>query len=62
MLYIGNFEIVRESVAKSLVIFIDEMLTEKYHIQYVCKKVSKSIEFMYKSRNNALYFQLFIAT
>ena len=51
ILYIDNFEIVRESVTKFLGIFIDENLTWKYHIEHVCNKVSKSIGIMYKSRN-----------
>ena len=51
MLYIDNFEIVRESVTKFLGIFIDENLTWKYHIEHVCNKVSKSIGIKYKSRN-----------
>ena len=48
ILYIDNFEIVRESVTKLLGIFIDENLT---YIKHVCNKVSKSIGIMYKSRN-----------
>ena len=51
ILYIDNFEIVRESVTKFLGIFIDKNLTWKYHIEHVSKKVSKSIGIMYKSRN-----------
>ena len=51
MLYIDNFEIVRESVTKFLGVFIDENLTWKYHIEHVCNKVSKSIGIIYKSRN-----------
>ena len=51
ILYIDNFEIVKESVTKFLGIFIDENLTWKYHIEYVCNKVSKSIGITYKSRN-----------
>ena len=51
MLYIDNFEIVRESITKFLGIFIDGNLTWKNHIEHVCTKVSKSIRIMYKSRN-----------
>ena len=51
ILYIDNFEIVRESVTKFLGIFIDKNLTWKYHIERVCDKVSKSIGIMYKSKN-----------
>ena len=51
MLYIDNFEIVRESVTKFLGIFFDENLTWKYHIEHVCNKASKSIGIMSKSRN-----------
>ena len=36
ILYIENFEIVRESVTKFLGIFIDKNLTWKYHIEHVC--------------------------
>ena len=43
ILYIDNSEF--------LGIFIDENLTWKYHIEYVCNKVSKSIGIMCKSRN-----------
>ena len=39
MLYIDNFEIVRESITKVLGIFIDENVTWKYHIENVCNKV-----------------------
>ena len=69
ILYIDNFEIVRESVTKFLGNFIDENLTCKYYIEHVCNKVSKSIGIMCKSRNilskrfmKQLYFSLFIAT
>ena len=51
MIYIDDFEIVRESVTKFLGIFIDGNLTCKYYIEHVCNKVSKSIVIMYKSRN-----------
>ena len=51
ILYIDNSEIVRESVTKFLGIFIDENLTWKYHIEYVCNKISKSIGIMCKSIN-----------
>ena len=43
ILYIDNFEIIRESVTKFLDIFIDKNLTSKYPIEHVCNKVSKSI-------------------
>ena len=48
ILYINNFETIRESVAKLLGIYIYENLTWKYDIKHVCNKVSKS---MYNSRN-----------
>ena len=51
ILYIDNFEIVRESVTKFLGIFIDENLIWKQHIEHVCNKVSKKIGVMYNSRN-----------
>ena len=51
ILYIDNFEIVRESVSKFLVIFIDESLTWKCHIEHSCNKISKSVGLMHKSRN-----------
>ena len=51
ILYIDNFEIIMEIVTKFLGIYLDENLTWKCHIEYVCNKVSKSIGIMYKSRN-----------
>ena len=62
ILYLDNFEIVRESITKFLGIFIDENLTWKYHIEHLCNKVSKRIGIMYKSRNILSIFHLFIAT
>ena len=50
-LYINNFEVKRESVTKFLGIYIDENLIWKYHIEYVCNKVSKSIVIMSKPKN-----------
>ena len=47
ILYIDNFEIVRERVTKFLGIFIDKNMTWKYHIKHVCNKVSKSIRIIY---------------
>ena len=49
--YLPILYIDKESVTKFLGIFIDENLTWKYHIEYVCNKVSKSIGITYKSRN-----------
>ena len=43
MLYIDNFEIVRESVTKFLGIFFDQNFSWKYHIEHVRNKVYKSI-------------------
>ena len=51
ILYIDNFEIVRESVTKFFGIFIDENWIWKYHIEHVCNKFSNSTGIMYKSRN-----------
>ena len=51
ILYIDNFEIIMEIVTKFLGIYLDENLTWKCHIEYVCNKVSKSTGIMYKSRN-----------
>ena len=51
ILYIDNFEIIRESVTKFLAVYIEENLTWKYHIEHVCNKVFKSIGIMYKTRN-----------
>ena len=50
ILYIDNFEMVRESITKFLGIFIYKNVTWKYHLEHVCNKVSKSIGIMYKSR------------
>ena len=41
----------KESVTKFLGIYIDENLIWKYHIEYVCNKVSKSIVIMSKPKN-----------
>ena len=67
MLYIDNFEIVRESVTRFLGTFIDKNLIWKYHIEDVCYRVSENIEITHKSSNTLslmkqLYFHLFIAT
>ena len=39
-----------EKVVKFLGLFIDEHLTWKPHITYICKKISKSIGIMFRSR------------
>ena len=39
-----------EKVVKFLGVFIDEHLTWKPHITYICKKISKSIGIMFRSR------------
>ena len=39
-----------EEVVKFLGVFIDEHLTWKPHITYICKKISKSIGIMFRSR------------
>lgn len=69
MLFVNNFKITKERVTEFLGIYIDENLTWKYHMDHICRKVSKSIEIMYKSRYifskrlmKKLYFSLFIAT
>ena len=51
ILYIDNFEIIMEIVTKFLGIYLDENLTWKCHIEYVCNKVSKSTRIMNKSTN-----------
>ena len=51
ILYINNFEIVKESITKFLGIFTDENLIWKYHTEHVSNKVSKNIGIMYKSKN-----------
>ena len=69
MLFVNNFKITKERVTEFLGIYIDENLTWKYHMDHICRKVSKSIEIMYKYRYifskrlmKKLYFSLFIAT
>ena len=69
MLFVNNSKITKERVTEFLGIYIDENLTWKYHMDHICRKVSKSIEIMYKSRYifskrlmKKLYFSLFIAT
>ena len=69
MLFVNNFKITKERVTEFLGIYIDENLTWKYHMDHICRKVSKSIEIMYKSRYifskrlmKKLFFSLFIAT
>ena len=69
MLFVNNFKITKERVTEFLGIYNDENLTWKYHMDHICRKVSKSIEIMYKSRYifskrlmKKLYFSLFIAT
>ena len=41
----------QEQVVKCLGVYIDENLTWKSHINYVCKKISKSIGIIYRSRS-----------
>ena len=52
-----NFEILLDSISlkqetevKFLGIYIDECLTWKSHISYICKKISKSVGIMYRFR------------
>ena len=51
ILYISNFEIVKNGITKFLGIFVEEILIWKHHIEHVCNKISKSIGVMYKSGN-----------
>ena len=52
ILYINNFEIVRESRTKFLGIYMDKNLTWKYDIEHICNKISKNVGIMCKSRNS----------
>ena len=52
ILYINNFEIVRESRTKFLGIYMDKNLTLKYDIEHICNKFSKNVGIMCKSRNS----------
>ena len=45
-----NQHLKQKQVIKFLGIYIDENLTWKPHINYVCKKISKSIRIIYRSR------------
>ena len=51
ILYISNFEIVKNGITKFLGIFVEEILIWKHHTEHVCNKISKSIGVMYKSGN-----------
>ena len=51
ILYMDNFETVRENVRKFLGIFLDENLTWKYDTDHVCNEAPKSIRIRYKSIN-----------
>jgi hypothetical protein len=51
-IFIDHNEIKRDSVTKYLGVFIDENITWKHHINYVCSKVSKSIGILYKARTH----------
>jgi hypothetical protein len=42
-IYIDQVEIKRDLVTKFLGVFLDENITWKQHINYICTKVSKSI-------------------
>ena len=62
-LLIEDIHIKREHVTKFLGVFIDENLSWKQHIDILSSKISKSIGFLYKSRDvlskqclNQLYF------
>ena len=44
ILYINNFEIVRESRTKFLGIYMYKNLTWKYDIEHICNKISKNLE------------------
>ena len=62
-LFIGGITLKRETVSKYLVVFIDENVTWKPHINAVSTKISKSIGICYRARLlisrkqlNQLYF------
>ena len=48
---IDKFEIKKESFTSFLGIYLDENVTWKPHIDYLCTKVSKNIGILFKSRN-----------
>ncbi|XP_065656738.1 uncharacterized protein LOC136082088 [Hydra vulgaris] len=48
---IDELEIKRETFTSFLGIYLDENVTWKPHIDYICTKVSKNIGVLYKSRN-----------
>ena len=48
ILYIDNFEIIRERITKFLSIYIEENMTWKYHVEHVCNNIFKSSHFCNK--------------
>ena len=51
-LYLGSKTLEQKKTVKFLGVYLDEHLMWKDHISYVCKKISKSVGILYRSRFN----------
>ena len=49
-LSIGGWSLIQSNVTKFLGVYIDEHLTWKYHINFVCKQIAKSIGILFRTR------------
>ena len=49
-LFIGGRSLIQSNVTKFLGVYIDELLTWKYHINFVCKQIAKSIGILFRTR------------
>ena len=49
-LSIGGRSLIQSNVTKFLGVYIDEHLTWKYHINFVCKQIAKSIGILFRTR------------
>ena len=49
-LSIGGQSLIQSNVTKFLGVYIDEHLTWKYHINFVCKQIAKSIGILFRTR------------
>ena len=46
----GNQSLKQSNVVKFLGVYLDEHLTWKHHISFVCKQIAKSIGILFRSR------------
>ena len=49
-LFFGGKPLQQSNIIKFLVVYIDDHLTWKHHITYVCKQIAKSMGIIFRSR------------